>query len=130
MNHAMESQQRVHCVAGRGLENDRFFDHDDDYKGQVTFFQKEVFDDVCQEIGVFDKPISALRRNVITTDIDLNELVGKRFHIQGVEFEGVEECRPCYWMDQALGSGAEAALQGKGGLRARILTDGYLRPPD
>ena len=130
MNHAMESRESVHCVAGRGLEGDRFFDHDDDYKGQVTFFQKEVYEDLCREIGVFDKPITALRRNVITSDVDLNELVGKRFQIQGVEFEGVEECRPCYWMDRALGEGAEMALQGKGGLRARILTSGYLRSPD
>jgi MOSC domain-containing protein YiiM len=41
-------------------------------------------------------------------------------------FEGVEECRPCYWMDQALAPGAEEFLKGCGGLRVRVLTDGIL----
>ncbi len=67
------------------------------------------------------------RRNVITEGMDLNLLVGKRFTLQGVEFEGVCECKPCYWMDQAIAPGGEAALLGRGGLRAKILTCGKLR---
>ena len=43
-----------------------------------------------------------------------------------MRFRGVEECRPCYWMDQAIAPGAEAWLKGKGGLRAKILSDGWL----
>ena len=117
----------MHCVAGRGLKGDRFFDYGQDYKGQVTFFQEEVFVALCRQIGVSDKPISALRRNVITRGLELSPLIGKRFQIQGVEFEGIEECRPCYWMDFAIGDGAEAALKEKGGLRAKILTTGYLK---
>ena len=31
-------------------------------------------------------------------------------------------------MDQAFGEGAEEALAGHGGLRARVLEDGVLRP--
>ena len=31
------------------------------------------------------------------------------------------------WMDEAIAPGAEALLQGRGGLRARILTSGTLR---
>jgi MOSC domain-containing protein YiiM len=67
------------------------------------------------------------RRNVITQGIDLNSLIGKRFTMQDVEFEGICECKPCSWMDYAIAPGAEAALQGRGGLRAKILTDGRLR---
>jgi len=45
-----------------------------------------------------------------------------------LRFFGVEECRPCYWMNHAFQhAGAEAAMQGHGGLRARILTSGMLR---
>lgn len=50
--------------------------------------------------------------------MDLNRLIGQRFSLQGIEFEGVEECRPCYWMDQAIAPGAENYLKGHGGLRA------------
>ena len=67
------------------------------------------------------------RRNVLTTGVDLNTLIGQRFTLQGIEFEGVEECRPCYWMDEAIAPGAEDYLKGHGGLRARILNDGVLR---
>jgi MOSC domain-containing protein YiiM len=57
----------------------------------------------------------------------LNSLVGVEFEIQGVRFAGAAECSPCHWMDQVIAPGAEAALHGRGGLRARILTDGRLR---
>jgi MOSC domain-containing protein YiiM len=40
----------------------------------------------------------------------------------------VEECRPCYWMNRAIAPGAEEFLKGRGGLRAKILCDGELRP--
>ncbi len=68
-----------------------------------------------------------VRRNVMTRDVDLNELIGQDFEVQGVRFHGTGECRPCYWMDRAIAPGAEEFLKGRGGLRARILTDGELR---
>jgi len=117
----------VECIAGKGITGDRFFNFKDNYKGQVTFFAAEVFDDICQKLGVHGKQPGVTRRNVITRGIDLNSLVGKRFTVQGVTFEGVCECSPCYWMDDAIAPGAESALQGRGGLRARILSDGKLR---
>ena len=78
-------------------------------------------------LGLAAPSPNVLRRNVITTGVDLNSLIGEEFALQGIHFVGVEECRPCYWMDQALAPGAEAALRGRGGLRARILSDGPLR---
>jgi MOSC domain-containing protein YiiM len=114
-------------VAGRGIEGDRFFDYRKDYKGQITFFSREVFDQLCATLAVWDKPASVLRRNVVVSGVDLNGLIGKEFTLQGVRFEGVCECSPCYWMDQAFHPGAEEALKGHGGLRAKILEDGVLR---
>jgi MOSC domain-containing protein YiiM len=63
---------------------------------------------------------------VLTSGVDLNTLIGQRFTVQGIDFEGAEECRPCYWMDEAIAPGAEAFLKGHGGLRARILSNGVL----
>jgi hypothetical protein len=57
----------------------------------------------------------------------LAELIGVEFELQGVQFFGKEECRPCYWMNLAFGSGAEKAMKGRGGLRAEIRSDGFLR---
>ena len=120
----------VECVAGRGLRGDRFFDFKEDYKGQVTFFALETYEAICRELAVRDKTTSAFRRNVITEGADLNELVGKEFEVQGVRFRGVSECTPCHWMDKAFAPGAEKFLHRRGGLRAKILSDGKLRVDD
>lgn len=121
-----QRMREIECVAGRGVRRDRFFDYTEDYKGQITFLSIEVFEEVCQSLGVSGKCPGLTRRNVITSGVDLNLLIGKTFSVQGLDFEGVCECKPCYWMDQAIGAGAENALQGRGGLRARILTSGIL----
>jgi MOSC domain-containing protein YiiM len=117
----------IECVANRGIRGDRFFDYKENYKGQITFFSWEVFVELCRQLGIEGAQPSALRRNVITEGLDLSGLIGREFEIQGVRFAGVEECRPCYWMNHALKTGAEEWLKGKGGLRARILTSGWLR---
>jgi hypothetical protein len=117
----------IECVAGSGIRSDRYFDFKDDYKGQITFFSLEVFVELCRALEWHDCSAASVRRNVITRDVDLNELIGHDFEVQGVHFHGTQECRPCYWMDQAIAPGAEKFLKGRGGLRARILSDGQLR---
>jgi hypothetical protein len=117
----------IECVAGRGLRGDRFFDYKENYKGQITFFSWETYEAICLALGVRDKMPSTFRRNVITAGTDLNELIGQEFCVQGVRFRGTEECRPCYWMDQAFAPGANEFLKGRGGLRAVILNNGILR---
>jgi len=118
---------QIECVAGKGICGDRFFDYRENYKGQITFFAFEIFEQLCEELEIFDKSLSVFRRNVVTEGADLNELIGEEFMIQGVRFLGTEECKPCYWMDEAFALGAEKFLRGRGGLRAVILSDGKLR---
>ena len=117
----------IECVAGHGIRGDRFFDYQEDYKGQVTFFSLEVFDELCAALEIQDCSLSLVRRNVMTRHVDLNELIDQDFKVQSVRFHGTGECRPCYWMDRAITPGTEKFLKGRGGLRARILTDGTLR---
>jgi MOSC domain-containing protein YiiM len=117
---------RIECLAGRGVRGDRFFDFKNDYKGQITLFSQEVYEDLCKALRIFDKAPSVFRRNVITSGVDLASWFNAEFELQGVRFRGRGECSPCYWMDQAFGPGAEHALEGRGGLRAMILTDGIL----
>jgi MOSC domain-containing protein YiiM len=116
----------IDCVAGRGIRGDRYFDFKNDYKGQITFFSIEVFDKLCSALGIPDFCPGLARRNVITRGVDLNELIGSEFSVQGIRFFGTEECRPCYWMDGAFALGAQDFLKGQGGLRAKILTNGRL----
>ena len=123
----MLAQREITCLAGRGIVGDRFLDFKDDYKGQITFFAREVYDQLCTEFDVQDRGPDVFRRNVITVGVDLPSLYGQEFAIQGVRFLGTGECAPCSWMDAAFRPGAEARLKGCGGLRARILSDGVLR---
>jgi hypothetical protein len=124
-NHSALEVDELPCVAGRGIPGDRFYDYKPDYKGQITFFAWENLVQMWGELGVVEssRDVTATRRNVITEGIDLSALIGEEFEIQGVRFAGTEECRPCYWMMGAI----HIWMQGRGGLRARILTDGVLR---
>lgn len=124
--HLIIAAEKIECVAGRGIRGDRFFDYKDNYKGQITFFAMEVLEALRQELRLPDAQPQATRRNAFVRGADLSSLVGKQFEIQGVRFEGVEESKPCHWMNSALGTGAEEWLRGRAGLRCRILTDGVL----
>ncbi|HEX2099301.1 MAG TPA: MOSC domain-containing protein [Candidatus Synoicihabitans sp.] len=126
--HPMQEVSEVECVSGAGLRGDRFFEYKSNYRGQVTLFSADVWDQLQAELPqVLATGPEATRRNLIVRGVDLNTLIGQTFELQGVELEGVEECRPCYWMDQAIAPGAEAWLRGRGGLRCRVLSDGWLR---
>jgi MOSC domain-containing protein YiiM len=119
--------EEIECVAGCGIKGDRFFSYKADYSGQVTFFADEVYQELCTRLNVRSKSPGVFRRNILTRGIDLNALIGVEFEIQGIRFRGRQESKPCYWMDQAFAPGAELALKGKGGLRAEVLSNGWLR---
>lgn len=125
--HPIVEVNEVECVAGHGLRGDRFFDYREDYKGQITLFAAEVFAQMCASLGLTAASPASLRRNLVVSGGDLNELIGTEFELQGVRLAATEECRPCYWMDTALAPGAEEWLKQRGGLRCRILTSGWLR---
>lgn len=129
LDHGIQCVPEVECVAGMGLRGDRYFAYKPDFKGQVTFLDAAVVAAVRERFALPDLTASAFRRNLVVRGIDLAAWVGKRFRFQGVEFEGSEECKPCYWMDQAAAPGVEDFLKqhARGGLRARILSDGILK---
>jgi MOSC domain-containing protein YiiM len=129
-DHPLVEVPQIECVAGHGIRGDRFYDYRDDYKGQITFFSLEVFERLAQHFGLTNKSAGAVRRNVVVSAVELNDLIGEEFSIQGVRLRGTAHCKPCYWMDQAIAPGAEEFLQGNGGLRAQILSDGVIAVGD
>jgi len=127
LDHGAEDREEIECVAGSGIVGDRYFDHEEDYKGQITFFDYAAYEAIKDKFDLPEMEASAFRRNAMIAGVDLNELIGKRFTIGEVEFEGSEEAKPCYWMNRACAPGVEEFLRGKGGLRARIRSGGVLR---
>ena len=129
LEHGIRAVAEIECVAGMGLRGDRYFGYKPDFKGQVTFFDADAVQAVRDHFSVPGLSSSVFRRNLVVRGIDLRAWMGKRFKFQGVAFEASEECKPCYWMDEVVAPGAEDFLKAdfRGGLRARILTDGVLR---
>ena len=128
--HPIVAVEQIECVAGLGIRGDRFFDFKPNYKGQITFFAMEVLETLREELNLPHVQPQATRRNAFVRGLDLTALIAQRFEVQGVRFEGVEESRPCHWMNSALGPGAEQWLRGRAGLRCKILTDGVLERED
>ncbi len=103
----LQEVDKIECVAGHGIRGDRFYDHKNDYHGQITFFSREAFDSLQMRFPDVDKSPGVLRRNVIVSGVDLNSLVGSEFELQGVRFLGTDHCRPCYWLDTAFAPGTK-----------------------
>lgn len=129
LQHGILDLMEIRCVAGKGLEGDRYFGFRPDYKGQVTFFESEVAQEIRERFKVPKLPSSVFRRNLVVHGVRLKDWLGKRFVFQGIEFEGCQECRPCHWMSRVVDEGTEDFMKSgfRGGLRAKILSDGMLR---
>jgi hypothetical protein len=129
MQSGIECVEEVECVAGKGLRGDRYFGYRPDSKGQVTFFDVAVLEEIRTQFELPRLPGSIFRRNLLVRGVTLADWPGKRFTFQGIEFEGTQECKPCDWMNRVIAAGAEVFMkdQFRGGLRAKVVTSGVLR---
>ncbi len=125
-SHEIVACEEIELVTGRGVVNDRFFDYEEDYKGQITLFDHATYEGVKERFKLPDLEPSAFRRNVVVKGADLNELIGAHFSLGEVELTGSQEAKPCYWMDEACAPGVDRFLRGYGGLRCRIVKGGKL----
>jgi len=122
-------------VAGQGLLGDRYqagtgeWSYDRRLYDDVTLIAVEALDAASTEFGVHLQG-GVSRRNLHTRGVDLEALVGRCFRVGEVELRGERPCDPCRYLDQLTGQPAKAALQGRGGLRATVITGGRLRVGD
>ncbi|NUC70753.1 MOSC domain-containing protein [Haloterrigena sp. SYSU A558-1] len=122
------------AVAGRGLEGDRYFDTEGTFADRegsdITFIEREALEAVERDYDIALEP-GVHRRNVTTEGVALNHLDGERFRVGDLVCEGTELCEPCAYLERHLEErGVREALVHRGGLRARILEGGVLRPGD
>ena len=71
-----------------------------------------------------------LRRNFVTTGVNLVALKGRRFRVGAALLEYSGDCAPCSRMEIALGPGGYNAVRGHGGITARIIEGGEVRVGD
>lgn len=124
----LRSMESVKVVADSGIAGDRFCRYRPGYNGHVTFFSREVWDDVSRILDISPARGPELtRRNIIVSGVDLKALYGVEFSLQDIQFFGTRHCSPCPAMNRAIGEGATKALRGRGGLRAQVKSSGTLK---
>lgn len=128
-------QQRVdsiELVRGKWIVGDRNFEKSQ-WPGQnITFIELEELE---RYNACFNQKIdlSETRRNIVTQEVRLNDLVGKVFKIGDVKFKGIELCEPCAILggllenDTIRKKDVAKAFVHKVGLRADVLSDGKIR---
>ena len=121
--------ERVRAAAGRGLEGNRHFYEQAPPGGALTLIAAEALADGAASSGV-QLGADESRRNVLTSGIDLNALVGERFRVGDVECVGVELCEPCTTLEGLTRPGVIKAYVHRAGLNADILTDGEIAVGD
>jgi MOSC domain-containing protein YiiM len=131
----LESVPEVRAVPGRGLEGDRYFRGEGSFSKnpgggrQVTLVEREMLDLLAREHGILLDPVDT-RRNLLTSGVALNDLVGKEFQIGGVRLKGIRLAEPCSHLERLTQPGVLKGLVHRAGLRADILDEGVLRVGD
>jgi MOSC domain-containing protein YiiM len=140
----MESLDDVRAVPGRGLEGDRYSTETGHYSGrpsvggrEVTLIEREVIEHLDGGIITswgtkLDIELAAgeTRRNIMTTGVPLNHLIGREFWVGEVLMRGTRLCEPCNYLEGLTKSGVRMALMHRGGLRTNILNEGVIRIGD
>jgi MOSC domain-containing protein YiiM len=132
---AMSPVESVRAVKGKGLEGDRYFTGEGTYSHkpepgrELTLIEAEAIEGLLDEHGIELRPGEA-RRNVVTREIGLNDLVGRRFTVGEVECIGTELCHPCSHLERLTVPGVLKGLVNRGGLRADIVSGGQIAVGD
>jgi len=122
--------EKIELLSGKGIVGDRHFQENNNPKSQLTLIESENIDYYNNKFKV-QIPYVNFRRNIITKNIKLNNLVGKEFVIGAVKVRANDLCRPCKHLQELLKQKdiIKEFLQ-KGGLRCEILTSGTIKIGD
>jgi MOSC domain-containing protein YiiM len=141
---AMQSVTEARAVPGRGLEGDRYFEGRGFYSPNPSAGGREVTLIEIESVAALDRGIvsaagehlgiklsaAETRRNIATAGVPLNHLVDREFWVGEVRMVGTRLCEPCKHLDDLTRPGVMAGLIHRGGLRARILSEGVIRIGD
>lgn len=130
----MVRSEEVETVAGCGIRGDRycegtgFWAHYGDVC-QVTLISGEDLDYIRDETGIKVQD-GEHRRNIITRGIDLSKLRRRRFRVGEALLEFDRSRPPCKHVQDLTEPGMTRALRNRGGICARVIESGRIRPGD
>jgi MOSC domain-containing protein YiiM len=120
---AAEPRRSANLTAGQGVDGDRY-DTRRDGPRQVTLIAAEDVAAIAAFLGLPAVAPKLLRRNLVTSGINLLALKDRRFRVGATLLEGSGECAPCSRMEDTLGPGGYNAMRGHGGITARVIVGG------
>ena len=114
----------------KGIVNDRYYNNYKNSMEQVTLIDKEEIDlfnyNIKNNIGYKD-----FRRNIIVSGVNLIQNLNKTILINDVKLKIHEICQPCkYLQDKLKIPELVKLLVNKSGVRAEILTSGFIKVND
>ena len=120
----------VQAIKGKGLQNDRMFRENNQKTMQLTLIEIENINYFNNLSKTNIQPLD-FRRNIVTENIKLNELVGKEFFVGIIKLKAHDLCRPCKYLEKKLvQNNLVKEFLYKGGLRCEILTSGKINVDD
>ena len=129
-NQEIEKKETIEVVASKGIVGDRYFHDFNGDREQITLIESENID---YYNDTFNTKFTYLefRRNIVTKNIKLNDLVGKTIQVGEIKLKVNDLCRPCKDLQQRLGkSNIIKEFLRRGGLRCEILSSGNINIGD
>ena len=110
----------------KGIVNDRYYNNFKNKYEQVTLIESEKIDYFNKVMGV-NLDYKDFRRNIITSEIDLNKLVNKKIQINNVILKIHQLCQPCRYLQNKLKiNNLVKMLLNKSGVCAEIIKSGKI----
>ena len=129
-NKEIEKVKFIEVVAGKGIKGDRYFHDVNDEKKQLTLIESENIDYYNKAFNTSFKYLE-FRRNLITKNIQLNNLIGKTLSIGEIKIKAHDLCRPCKTLQEKLKKdNIIKEFLRRGGLRCEILNSGAIKIGD
>ncbi len=129
-NKEINEVKSIEVIANKGVIGDRHFNEYNDPYNQLSLIESENIDYYNSKYGLNISYIN-FRRNIVTRNIKLNDLVGKKFFIGKVKVEGIDLCRPCKHLTEVLNQeNIIKEFLRKGGLRCQILSSSVINVGD
>ena len=129
-NQEIEKKESIEVVASKGIVGDRYFHDFNGDREQITLIE-------CENIDYYNNTFNTkftyleFRRNIVTKNIQLNDLVGKTITVGEVKLKVNDLCRPCKDLQNRLGKdNIIKEFLRRGGLRCEILSSGTINIGD
>ena len=121
---------KIKVLSSKGIVDDRNFLENNDLRKQLTLIESENIDYYNKKYNTNFSYVD-FRRNIVTKNIKLNDLVGKTFSIGKIIVQGNDLCRPCKELQEKLGiNNFIKEFLRRGGLRCEILSSGTISIED